>query len=72
MSRPTTPLHQQTNGLYSGVQTPKTGVQTPKTPNHQFALTEYSAQPSPPADKNKPKDYGVPEAFLLPSGTPDV
>jgi threonine dehydratase len=65
MSRPTTPLHQQTNGLYSG-------VQTPKTPNHQFALTEYSAQPSPPADKNKPKDYGVPEAFLLPSGTPDV
>ncbi|KAF2665145.1 threonine dehydratase catabolic [Microthyrium microscopicum] len=63
MSRPTTPLQQQTNGLDSGAQTPRTPL------NHQFALTEYTAQPSPP--NKPPKDYGVPEAFLLPGGTPD-
>jgi threonine dehydratase len=68
MSRPSTPTHLLTNGLCAD--------STPETPvNHNFALTEYAANPSPPSTGSRgetPKSYGVPEAYLLPNGTPDV
>jgi hypothetical protein len=68
MSRPSTPTHLLTNGFYAN--------STPETPvNHNFALTEYAANPSPSSSRSRaetPKSYGVPEAFLLPNGTPDV
>lgn len=67
MSRPQTPLHQQTNGLYTGANSPRTPV------NHNFALTEYAANPTPPEKKQDTlPNYGIPEDFLLPSGYPDV
>lgn len=60
---------------YSRPVTPDTetnGMLTPRTPkNTGLALTEYTANPSPPAESPK-KDHGVPEAFLLPNGYPDV
>lgn len=61
-SRPTTPEN-GTNGII-----------TPRTPkNRAFALTEYTANPSPPSESTKPKtNQVVPEAFLLPNGYPDV
>jgi hypothetical protein len=69
MSRPSTPLHQQTNGLYSGAQTPR----TPQTPNiNTFSLTEYSANPTPPRASGAIPESPVPDDFLLPNGTPDV
>lgn len=60
-SRPTTP-DGQANGTY-----------TPCTPRHTgLALTEYTANPSPPPSSPKPKTQSaVPEAFLLPNGYPD-
>ncbi|KAK1821896.1 threonine deaminase [Friedmanniomyces endolithicus] len=52
------------------------GTHTPETPKPSFAslaLTEYSANPSPPSStpKDKTRDAGVPEDFLLPTGYPD-
>lgn len=51
------------------------GAQTPETPKAQhtgLALTEYSAQPSPPSSTPKSLEAKVPKDFLLPSGYPDV
>lgn len=60
---------------YSRPVTPDTdtnGIMTPRTPkSNGLALTEYTANPSPPSESEK-KDHGVPEAFLLPNGYPDV
>ncbi|KAK1034089.1 threonine deaminase, partial [Friedmanniomyces endolithicus] len=52
------------------------GTHTPETPKPAFAslaLTEYSANPSPPSStpKDGRRDAGVPEEFLLPTGYPD-
>jgi threonine dehydratase len=61
-SRPTTPEngHKESNG-----------VSSPRTPNHTgLALTEYTANPSPPSES--PKHAVIPKAFLLPNGQPDV
>jgi threonine dehydratase len=58
-SRPTTPTH-HTNGLAS-----------PRTPKHTgLALTEYTANPSPP-NGHTPTNTVVPPEFLLPTGHPD-
>jgi threonine dehydratase len=60
-SRPTTPEHMP-NGLTS-----------PRTPKQTgLALTEYTANPSPPNEPARDKNSVVPEAFLLPNGYPDV
>jgi threonine dehydratase len=61
-SRPTTPEN-GTNGVFS-----------PRTPKQTgLALTEYTANPSPPSDDLKSKaQEAVPQAFILPNGTPDV
>jgi threonine dehydratase len=60
-SRPTSPVN-GTNGFNS-----------PRTPkNTGFALTEYTANPSPPLESSRPgPKHGIPEAFLLPNGYPD-
>jgi threonine dehydratase len=60
-SRPTTPE----NGA--------NGIMTPRTPkNSGFALTEYTANPSPPPESPRPRTNDVvPDAFLLPNGYPD-
>ncbi|KAF2110255.1 threonine dehydratase-like protein [Lophiotrema nucula] len=60
-SRPVTPEN-KTNGFL-----------TPRTPKETgFALTEYTANPSPPSESLKEKSKGlVPDAFLLPTGYPD-
>ncbi|KAF2000293.1 threonine dehydratase-like protein [Amniculicola lignicola CBS 123094] len=60
-SRPTTP--EETSN----------GILTPRTPKQTgLALTEYTANPSPPSQSPTAKgDAGVPEAFLLPTGYPD-
>lgn len=58
---------------------PTNGTVTPVTPKN-LALTEYTAAPTPPSergdDKSKmlgmPPNWGIPEAFLLPNGYPDV
>ncbi|MCJ1391020.1 Threonine dehydratase biosynthetic, chloroplastic [Xylographa bjoerkii] len=49
------------------------GSTTPQTPKlNGLSLTEYTANPSPPTGKTKPKaSTQVPEAFLLPDGYPD-
>ena len=61
-----------TNGTTSGTATPilsKMGG---------LALTEYAATPTPPGERNEPTgpglppNWGIPEAFLLPNGYPDV
>ena len=48
---------------------------TPKTSG--LALTEYTAAPTPPSERQVrfpgvPPDWGIPESFLLPNGYPDV
>lgn len=66
-SRPVTPEGQVANGLYSGVQTPRTPLPS------GLALTEYTANPSPPQESAKSKAQSViPAEFLLPNGFPDV
>ncbi|KAH7119948.1 threonine dehydratase-like protein [Dendryphion nanum] len=49
------------------------GVMTPRTPKCTgLALTEYTANPSPPPEEGGPlRNAGVPEAYLLPTGYPD-
>jgi hypothetical protein len=46
----------------------------PHTPTENgLALTEYSAQPSPPSERKRAKmNRLVPDDLLLPDGTPDV
>jgi hypothetical protein len=74
MSRPQTPAYRQTNGLYTGNNSPQTPL------NHSFALIEYAANPTPTPPERVGQDAsaavvadaGVPLAFLLPNGTPDV
>jgi threonine dehydratase len=60
-SRPTTPDN-GTNGIIS-----------PRTPkNTGLALTEYSANPSPPSESPQSRtNVVIPDAFLLPNGYPD-
>lgn len=50
------------------------GTTTPRTPKRTgLALTEYTANPSPPSEaaQRRPQ-LNIPEAFLLPNGYPDV
>ncbi|KAI9825870.1 MAG: threonine deaminase [Thelocarpon impressellum] len=48
------------------------GTRTPEKPKaHGLSLTEYSANPSPSRDGRSRAGSLVPEAFLLPNGTPD-
>ena len=54
--------------VVNGAQTPKSTPMLNGKVNH-LSLTEYAADPSPHESKSKLK---VPEAFLLPDGTPDV
>lgn len=55
-----------------------TGVATPVTPKMSgLALTEYTAAATPPNERSQrvpgaPPNWGIPEAFLLPNGYPDV
>lgn len=54
------------------------GVTTPTTPKRSgLALTEYTAAQTPPSERadrvpGLPPNWGIPEAFLLPNGYPDV
>ena len=50
------------------------GATSPQTPKKSgFALTEYSANPSPKSGSQRGETrYTIPEAFLLPNGFPDV
>ncbi|KAL1629636.1 threonine deaminase [Diplodia seriata] len=61
MANPKSPTA-ATNGTTTRPQTPKV---------NSFALTEYSANPSPPPQSPVVKTQGVPEHFLLPNGYPD-
>ncbi|CDM26683.1 hypothetical protein DTO013E5_9619 [Penicillium roqueforti] len=53
------------------------GATTPVTPKTSgLALTEYTAAPTPPSEREQrtpglPPNWGIPEAFLLPNGYPD-
>ena len=60
-----------TNGT-DGTHTPP--GQITKLPHSNLALTEYSANPSPPCStpREKIEHAGVPAHFLLPTGYPDV
>jgi threonine dehydratase len=48
--------------------------ETPKKHHAHLALTEYTAQPSPPCStpREKTEHAGVPSEYLLPTGYPDV
>jgi threonine dehydratase len=53
------------------------GTHTPETPkpvHANLALTEYTANPSPPCStpREKTEHAGVPMEYLLPTGYPDV
>lgn len=50
------------------------GTHTPQTPKlDSLALTEYTANPTPPSMRSSPTALPkVPEASLLPNGFPDV
>lgn len=54
------------------------GVTTPVTPKMSgLALTEYTVAPTPPSERSQrvaglPPNWGIPDAFLLPNGYPDV
>lgn len=62
MANPTSPKV-ETNGTTTRPQTPRV---------NSFALTEYTANPTPPPQSPVVKTQGVPEHFLLPNGYPDV
>ncbi|KAF1810485.1 threonine dehydratase I [Eremomyces bilateralis CBS 781.70] len=49
------------------------GTSTPATPKFSgLALTEYTANPSPPSESPKTKaQKSIPDAFILPNGHPD-
>jgi len=67
-SRPTTPEN-GVNGIngINGIASPRLHKPT------GLALTEYSANPSPPSENPKSKaQEAIPEAYILPNGTPDV
>jgi hypothetical protein len=65
-SRPTTP-EKGVNGSSNGLISPRTPKQT------GLALTEYSANPSPPSDDPKSQaQKAIPDEYILPNGTPDV
>lgn len=55
------------NGTVEGLN----GDKRPRTPTGTMALTEYSANPSPPSEERRAKSL-VPEELLLPNGYPDV
>lgn len=61
-----------TNGTTSGTATPVWAKMS------GLALTEYASTPTPPGERNEqhgpgvPPNWGIPEAFLLPNGYPDV
>lgn len=69
---------EQDSETSNGTATPETnGTHTPTTPKPKhtaLALTEYSANPSPPpkTPNEKPLHAGVPGHLLLPNGHPDV
>lgn len=55
------------------------GVPTPVTPKLSgLSLTEYASNPTPPGVRGEktvpghPRDWNIPDAFLLPNGYPDV
>jgi hypothetical protein len=54
------------------------GTTSPVTPKMSgLALTEYTAAPTPPSERAEritglPPNWGIPNAFLLPNGYPDV
>lgn len=52
------------------------GAATPVSPKMSgLALTEYTAAPTPPSERPEPSyppNWGIPDAFLLPNGYPDV
>ncbi|KAF2201500.1 threonine dehydratase-like protein [Delitschia confertaspora ATCC 74209] len=60
-SRPTTPENEYVNGTV----TPRTPLRT------GLALTEYTANPSPPPGSSGERSYNIPNEFLLPNGYPD-
>jgi hypothetical protein len=69
-SRPSTPTRTPAsstlvNGTHSIPHTPKTPV------NHNFFLTEYAANATPP-ERAAQLQYTLPADFLLSNGTPDV
>lgn len=71
-SRPTTPdSHNNSTNILHNV---ANGLSSPRTPKRTgLALTEYTANPSPPSEPAKEdKSSVIPEAFLLPNGYPDV
>ena len=68
-----TALPPLTNGISTNTG-PGTGTHTPQTPKlNTLSLTEYTAYPTPPSELNRARARSlVPEAFILPNGTPDV
>lgn len=48
------------------------GLPRPETPAGGMALTEYSANPSPPSERRERLRGVVPDDLLLPDGYPDV
>ena len=60
------------NGLTNGTHTPD--AHALKSLHANLALTEYSANPSPPCGtpREKIENAGVPEDYILPTGYPDV
>ncbi|KAI9770352.1 MAG: threonine deaminase [Geoglossum umbratile] len=61
-----------TNG-YSENRPSGTGTHTPQSPKlDTFSLTEYTANPTPPSEPIRASASSlIPDAFLLPNGTPD-
>ncbi|KAI1942643.1 threonine deaminase [Ophidiomyces ophidiicola] len=57
----------------AGFVTPN-GHSRPSTPPLSgLSLTEYTANPTPPSERNIPRsDWDIPENFILPNGYPDV
>ncbi|KFA64497.1 hypothetical protein S40285_01113 [Stachybotrys chlorohalonatus IBT 40285] len=66
-------LEVSTNGAANGVGV--NGHDRPHTPtgSTSMSLTEYSANPSPPAtdEKHQRQKYALPKDFLMPDGSPD-